>query len=313
MCLVLVSMILFAALGASTPDFLSSSNGKRFATGTEDVIRCPLLPALPFGLSVPLPPTPEEERDLKLNLPHVDARKLVEGMGKYAGMVLIPRGPFDMGSPEGQGRVDETPLRKIFVKDYYIAKYETTSQDFCDFLNSKGASSSRDGSLRIKLDHSDCPIYKYGKIYKPKEGQENRPVVYVSWYGAQEYAIWAGGRLPTSAEWEKAALFTSRYSMPDNLGMPTESESINVAEALLGRKGVTGMLGNVWEWCADWYPQDRQYKPSAENPKGPATGNEKIIRGGSWASTDASKRIQNIHRAYPSGYYKTVGFRIVKD
>ncbi len=271
------------------------------------------MPPLPSGLSVPLPPTPEDEREMKTNISHPDARRLVEGMGKYAGMVLVPAGAFDMGNAEGQGRVDERPVRKIFVKDYYIAKYETTCQDFCHFLNSKGVSSSRDGSLRIKLDNPDCPIHRCGKIYKPKEGQENKPVVYVSWYGAQEYAAWAGGRLPTSAEWEKAALFTSRYPMPDDLGMPSESESIDVTEAFVGRKGVTGMIGNVWEWCSDWYPLDRQYEPSKDNPEGPATGSEKVIRGGSWASTDASKRIQNIHRAFPGGYYKTVGFRIVKD
>ena len=312
-CLLLTWILLSFSLDAKAADIFSSPHGVRLTAAKQDAIRCPLLPSLPSGLSVPLPPTPEEERDWRTNAPHPDVRKIVEGMGKYAGMILIPAGHFDMGSPEGQGRVDERPVRKIFVKDFYIAKYETTCQEFCDFLNNKGASSARDGSLRIKLDHPDCPIHKCGKLYKPKDGQENKPVVYVSWYGAQEYAAWAGGRLPTSTEWEKAALFTSRYPMPDNLAMPVETESADVQDALPGRKGVAGMLGNVWEWCADWYPQDHQYEPPAENPEGPATGAEKVIRGGSWASTDASKRIQNIHRAYPGGYYKTVGFRIVKD
>lgn len=307
----LVAFVPIRAVGAA--DISLTSGTAMPAAAKHDVVRIPLLPALPFGLSVPLPPTPEDERDVKITLSHPDAQRLVEGMGKYEGMVFIPGGTFDMGSPEGQGRVDERPVRKISVKDYYIAKYATTCHEFCDFLNSRGVSSSRDGSLRIKLDHLDCQIQRCGKIYKPKEGQESKPVVYVSWYGAQEYAAWAGGRLPTSAEWEKAALFTSRYPMPDNLGMPTESESADVSEAFPGRRGVAGMLGNVWEWCSDWYPLDRQYEPIADNPEGPATGNEKVIRGGSWASTHASKRVQNLHRAYPGGYYKTVGFRMVKD
>ncbi len=309
----LASVLLYFTFDGTAADIFPRENTKMLAAAKQDVIRCPLLPALPSGPSVPLPPTPDEERDWRANAPHPDARKVVEGMGKYAGMVLIPAGYFDKGSPEGQGRVDERPVRRIFVKEFYIAKYETTCQEFCDFLNSKGASSYRDGSLRIKLDHPDCPVHKCGKIYKPKDGQESKPVTYVSWYGAQEYAAWAGGRLPTSTEWEKAALFTSRFPMPDNLAMPEETESTLVTDALPGRSGVAGMLGNVWEWCADWYPQDRQYEPPAENPEGPATGSEKVIRGGSWASTDASKRIQNIHRAFPGGFYKTVGFRIVKD
>lgn len=309
--LILTSLVLIADARAARNYF--NLKGIRLTAAKDDVVRIPLLPSLPFGLSVPLPPTPEDERDNKMTVSHPYARGLMEGMGHYSGMVLIPGGEFEMGSPEGQGRLDERPTRKVILKDYYIAKYETTCQEFCDFLNSKGAYSSRDGSLRIKLNQPDCPIHKCGKIYKPKAGEENKPVVYVSWYGAQEYAAWAGGRLPTSAEWEKAALFTSRYPIPDNLGMPMESASVDVSESLSGRQGVTGMLGNVWEWCSDWYPQDRRYEPTNDNPEGPATGNEKVIRGGSWASTDASKRIQNIHRAYPGGYYKTVGFRIVKD
>lgn len=131
-------------------------------------------------------------------------------------MVLIPAGPFDMGRPEGEGRVDERPIHKVFLKDFYIANYQVTARDFCAFLNAQGEN-ARDGLPRAKQDSPDCPVVKVGKVFKPKEDCADKPMVWVSWYGASDYAEWAGGGLPTSAEWEKAGLLSTSCQAGDYL------------------------------------------------------------------------------------------------
>lgn len=274
---------------------------------------CPVLPACPGGDPIPLPPLLDERPRTQTSAPAAALGKVTDGVGKYAGMVRIPVGPFDMGSSENQGRVDERPPRRVFIKDFHIAKHEVTVKEYCDFLNAKGET-SRDGMLRVKLDSPDCPLVKDRNFFQPKPGLADKPIVCVSWYGAMDYARWAGGRLPTSAEWEKAALFTSPYRPGDYLTVLSRADSVPVSIATPGIRGVTGMIGNVWEWCSDWYANGASSeKTPVSNPTGPALGKEKVIRGGSWASPEASKRIRNRHRASPRGYFRTVGFRIVRD
>ncbi len=277
-----------------------------------NISNCPLLPGCPGGPSVPLPPKLKPVPKPSAPTPSVDANNLVEGVGKYRGMVLIPAGPFDMGSPEGEGRPDERPAHKVFIEDFYIAKYEVTAKQYCDFLNARGEN-SKDGFPRIKLTSPDCPIVKIGKVFTPKEGCADKPMVCVSWYGAAEYAEWAGGRLPTSAEWEKAALLCTPDTAGNSMAILSKECSVPVTMAVHGAKGVTGITGSVWQWCLDWYSHDYYHESPSSNPVGPALGEEKNIRGGSWASVQASKRIRNRHKASPRGYYRTVGFRIIKE
>lgn len=276
---------------------------------------CPLLPGCPGGLPVPVPPfLGRDPKETGAQTPKINigVSGMMEGSGKYAGMALVPAGSYVMGSPERTGRIDERPAHDVFVNDFYIGKHEVTVREFCRFLNNQGESCA-DGAPRIKLDDPTCPIWKDGALYSSKPGFLDRPVTHVSWYGAMDYAVWAGGRLPTSAEWEKASLFTTTNIPVDNVSIPTEESTVSVNKASPGAMGVTGFAGNVWEWCHDWYQRDYYSQGAKTNPLGPPLGQEKIIRGGSWASPDSSRRIQNRHKAAPRGYYRTVGFRIVKE
>jgi formylglycine-generating enzyme required for sulfatase activity len=227
-------------------------------------------------------------------------------------MVLIPAGTFVMGSPDNEGRPDEHPAKRVAQKEFYLSKHDVTAREFCEFLNSQGEN-ARDGIPRIKLDCAGCPIMKIGKVFKPRENCADKAVVCVSWYGATDYAEWVGGRLPTSAEWERAALLATPYPSEDRLAIVSQEGSVAAQPSSAGVRGITGMTGNVWQWCSDWYSKDYYLQLPPNNPPGPALGDEKNIRGGSWASAECSRRVRNRHKAHPRGYFRTVGFRVVKD
>lgn len=278
----------------------------------EESYYCPLLPGCPYGPSVPLPPVPKPKEEITGGDVASNPGNLSEGSGKYKGMILIPAGPFEMGSPDGVGRVDERPWHTVYLADFYISKHEVTNAEFCKFLNRQGEISS-DGLPSVRTDDANSPITKVNGGFQPRPGYADRPVTNVSWFGAYDYAQWAGGRLPTSAEWEKAALYTTISAPKDSMALSAEEQSGPVYTLDSGAFGITGISGSVWEWCSDWYSRDYYAMSPSQNPLGPSLGHEKIIRSGSWASPVSSRRIQNVHKAVPRGYYRTVGFRIVKD
>jgi formylglycine-generating enzyme required for sulfatase activity len=227
-------------------------------------------------------------------------------------MVRIPAGYADIGSIEPEGRPDEWPRHRVYLDQFHIAKREVTVEQYCLFLNEYGML-GRDGRPRVNLGHPSCPLIKRGKNYLPKPDMAERPMVCVSWYGALAFARAAGGRLPTAAEWEKAAIFTVPNPPGDYLASLGRTESVPVAIAQPGVLGMRGLVGNVWEWCSDWYAADYYAASPAANPVGPPLGKEKELRGGSWASAETSKRIKNRHKAPAPAYFRTVGFRVVKD
>jgi formylglycine-generating enzyme required for sulfatase activity len=234
------------------------------------------------------------------------------GLGKYRDMVLVSSGPFDMGSPADQGRPDERPNHQVSLKSFHIAKCPVSVVEYCEFLNKSGLP-SREGQPRVKVDAPDCPIVQNADYFRPKKGFEDKPMIYVSWYGAAEYAEWIGCRLPTEAEWEKAALATTSQPPKDVLTLNGNEESASDDKPTATVKGLCLMVGDVWEWCSDWYGRGYYAESTADNPTGATTGQEKVIRGGSKVSSESSTRIQNRHKAVPSGYYRTVGFRVAKD
>lgn len=306
-----------AVLAQNSRSVLKNSASKPTSTRTVPVKPanepdCPLLPGCPDGPPVPLPPDLKASLRPKTTAPVIDRKGIREGSGEFAGMVLIPAGPFPMGSPDSQGRPDERPPHQAFLKDFYISQKEVTVREYCNFLNSRGLL-GKNRVPRVNLSIPDCPVVRDGRKFKPREGMAFRPMTCVSWYGAQDYARWRHARLPTAAEWEKAALLTNPNPPGDFLTILPRKSSVPVSISTPGIKGVSGMIGNVWEWCSDWYDRDYYASSSRTNPKGPSLGKHKEIRGGSWASAEASRRIRNRHSAPPQGYFKSVGFRIVKD
>ena len=266
-----------------------------------------------------------------------------------AAMVLIPAGEFQMGNNDGSG--DEKPVHTVYIDDFYMDRYEVTSAQYAEFLNryehamfpSKryGYSVVRDmnRNILIYIDDSHCPIEWVWDAYIPKAGYENYPATHVTWYGASAYAQYYGKRLPTEAEWEKAArggLVGKKYPWGDigpdgtqcnfadrstRSGWFNEWADRSVHDGHLGTApvgsylpnsyGLYDMAGNVWEWCADWYGYyPRSYE---ENPKGPDSGPRRVVRGGAWNNTPIHLRVAYRYSTRPVRSTGYIGFRCAKN
>lgn len=211
--------------------------------------------------------------------------------------ILIPAGPFLMGTvienDREWGDTDEEPVHEVVLDAYVIDRYEVTAQDYAEFLNAHPNQSQQ------YLDTGPAvTIEKSGDRYRPRPGLERYPANRVSWYGADAYCRWQGQRLPTEAEWEKAARGTDQRTFPWGEDYPGNDrvtfrrhfskvgfQALEPVDSMAtGRSpyGVHHMAGNVWEWVADWY-EDIYYQNSpARNPQGPQTGTTRVLRGGNW-------------------------------
>jgi len=203
-------------------------------------------------------------------------------------MVYVPGGTFEMGSAEADD--DEQPVHSVTLDGFWIDKYEVTNAQFAVFLNER-RNQTEGGVTWLDLDDEYSLIEEVSGEFRPKSGYQNHPVVEVSWYGAAAYCEWAGGQLPTEAEWEYAARGPEGNIYPWGEDEPT----CELAQ-LGGCSGATmpvgslpdgaswwdalDMAGNVWEWVNDWFGE---YQSTAQNnPTGPETGEYRVLRGGSW-------------------------------
>lgn len=222
------------------------------------------------------------------------------------GMVYIPQGYFQMGT--SSGKEDAKPVHFVFTPGYYIDKYEVSNKKYAAFMQATG--------------HPAPKFWEDSRFNDP-----DQPVVGVSWHDAMAYAKWKGRRLPTEAEWEKAArgndgrlwpwgkkfdkginfFFLNIFGENDNYPY---TAPVNYYHSGVSPFGLYNTAGNVWEWCLDWYDEN-YYRVSPEiNPEGPQGPLKmKVLRGGSWINSIEGVKIVNRARNLPHIKNEIYGFR----
>lgn len=227
---------------------------------------------------------------------------------KAVPMAYVPAGVFLMGNDLGSA--DERPIHSVNVEAFYIDRYEVTNGLYKVCVQAGVCQSVRKNSAT--RDH-----YYDDRIYV------RFPVIFVDWNMAQTYCEWREARLPTEAEWEKAALGWSNLTYPwgDDLNCNLanygnclrDTSGSTIYDIGESRFGINNMAGNVSEWVSDWY-SDTYYRSSPQdNPQGPNTGTEKVLRGGSWKDNFAELRSTNRGAERPFYSSNAIGFRCAKD
>lgn len=247
-----------------------------------------------------------------------------------AGMVFVEGGTFKMGSDTGDP--DERPVHEVTVGNFYMDIHEVTVEEFKKFIDAtgyrtdadkKGMGYFWDGSKFVEKRGVNWKYDENASLRKPED--YNQPVIFVSWNDATAYAKWAGKRLPTEAEWEYAArggknskgYMYSGSDNPDEIGWYKENSAGRSHAVATTKKanelGLYDMSGNVWEWVADNYASDYYSVSPKGNPKGPAIGERKVYKGGSWYIDLEDLRVSDRDAEAPVNSSINIGFRCAKD
>jgi formylglycine-generating enzyme required for sulfatase activity len=202
--------------------------------------------------------------------------------------------------------LDESPQHMVFLDAFWIYETEVTNAQY-----------------RLCVEAGTCSLPAFLEFYD-QALFANHPAVYVSWFQASGYCNWAGGRLLTEAEWEKAARGDDGRVFPwgdnaecgyANVKGCTQGLTADVGTFTNGASpyGVMDLAGNAAEWVADWYAPNYYQISLEENPKGPDEGEMKVARGGSWKNSFSGVRTINRAANFPEVYSSGVGFRCVLD
>ncbi|MEA3309844.1 MAG: SUMF1/EgtB/PvdO family nonheme iron enzyme [Chloroflexota bacterium] len=264
-----------------------------------------------------------------------------KGSQSLPDFIRIPAGAFWMGSDDSD-QEDEHPRHEVYLDTYDVAKYPTTNATYAHFIAASGYGDERWWEAAIEDDfwkngqvkdywtedwHSLPRYWNDARLNNPSQ-----PVVGVNWYEAVAYCRWLTAtlddgyvyRLPTEAEWERAARGPQGWAYP--WGADWREGLCNSQEAGLEQtspvglfppgatsEGVHELVGNVYEWCRDWYAEDAYAESNPRNPNGPESGKSRVLRGGSWYSDGPSRcRCGFRGGGDPRGWYSGRGFRCVR-
>ncbi len=243
----------------------------------------------------------------------VDEAERLAGIEVPSGMVTVPAGWFLMGSDAKIDRAagpQEQPQRRIYVDGFTIDRFEVSNVDYLRYVLATGAS---------------WPRYWLEQPFAEKIARH--PVIGVSWQDADAYCRWAGKRLPTEAEWEKAARGEDRRIFPwgdepagwikSNIAHPGSKRgfkypplaNVDRYEKGVSPHGVFQMAGNVSEWVADWFDPEYYRGVTDHNPSGPKAGQDKVFRGGSWNEDPEVARSAGRNAGRPDHASYLIGFR----
>lgn len=249
---------------------------------------------LPTPTKTPVPPPPLIEEAGQVWVSSIDG---VE-------MVGVPAGEFIMGRDDAKYE-RESPAHTVYLDAFYIDKLEVTNDLYRTCLEAGGC---------LEIERPE---------YFDNPDLADHPVINVDIEMARRYCGWAGKRLPTEAEWEKAARGTDERTFPWGEGIDCDhaqykecgGQTVPVGSYPLGASpyGALDMAGNVWEWAPDLFAEDYYQDSPERNPTGGDRGNEFVFRGGSW--TESGDLLSSTYRTWynPNAQYYNLGFRCVRE
>jgi formylglycine-generating enzyme required for sulfatase activity len=263
-----------------------------------------------------------------------------DGFGEF---VYVPGGPFQMGDNFGDGEARERPVHTVDVDPFYIGKFEVTNAQWRKFRDDPGYDNPKFWPGGRPIPKDQIPYWTDAKNHGGgTPGSDDYPVLGVNWDGAVAYCRWLSAktgktyRLPTEAEWEKAARGTDQRRFPwgnnidhtyanfvgaqpfdtgSTVGFYDGSKRGDVqTHNGASPYGALDMAGNVMEWCADWYSSDYYSVSPRKNPKGPESGAYRVLRGGTFFLAPFELRSYARTAAWPSlQSHRMIGFRAVRE
>ncbi|MBE2221013.1 MAG: SUMF1/EgtB/PvdO family nonheme iron enzyme [Anaerolineae bacterium] len=260
-------------------------------------------------------------------------------------MLYITGSEFEMGarSEDENAQANEMPPHTVTINDFYMDQYEVSVQQFANFLNAIGGYSNNCGNGRFDctatgFETSFTLLLNNVGFYEPTVGYGNYPVNWVTWYGASDYCAWAGGRLPTEAEWEYVASGLENLIYPwGDEPLPNnrlalfnqEFVRVNIHDVIkpvnyypdgVSPFGAFNMAGSMWEWVEDDYAETYTNTPTDGSANINRSSGEKVVRGGGWTSPGEELRTSTRLNAPPiwqdinsNREYSTIGFRCAYD